>query len=60
MKHVLEAAVLAVTVLGMGAAALAAPVPVTLVYDDFNNLLGGSASAIGSPTITVSFQTSGW
>lgn len=33
-------------------AALATPVPVTLVADDFSNLLGGSAGAIGSPMTT--------
>ena len=32
--------------------ALATPVPVTLVDDDFSNLLGGSAGAIDSPMIT--------
>lgn len=53
MKHVLKVAVVAVVIVsGMSAAALATPVPIAPVPEDFNNLLGGSASAIGSPMTT--------
>lgn len=52
MEYVLKVVVAAVIIMGTGAATLATPVPVMLVGDDFNNLLGGSASAVGSPTIT--------
>ena len=52
MRHVLKVAIAAVIVTWISTAALATPVPVTLVADDFSNLLGGSAGAIGSPMTT--------
>ena len=52
MKHVLKAAVVVVIVTGMSVAVLASPVSIAPVPEDFNNLLGGSASAIGLPTTT--------
>jgi hypothetical protein len=52
VMYVPKVAILGITVLAANMAAFAAPVPVTLVADNFNNLLGGSANPVGSPTIT--------
>ncbi len=52
MRNVLKTAVAAVIAINVSVVASAAPMPVTLVGDDFNNLLGGSAIAVGSPLTT--------
>ena len=52
MRFAVVAVVAAATVMAVNVAASASPVPVSLVSDDFSNLLGGSASPIGLPTVT--------
>ena len=52
MRGMQRGAVAAATVLALTVTAMASPVPVTLVSEDFDNLLGGLASAVGSPLTT--------
>ena len=52
MRNVLKAVVVTAIVTGITTAVLATPVPLTLVADDFSNLLSGLAVAIDSPLTT--------